>query len=90
MTFTNEIATICEQVGADAAEVERACAPIRASARAPMCGPGRRSPAARWRATFNFLGLGHGAWPALPVIEGMMDEQPRTRPMGLPAACAAH
>ena len=53
ITFTNELATIAEQVGANASDVEKA---LRSE---PRIGPnayvkaGRRLPAARWRATCN-------------------------------------
>ena len=72
VTFANEIATLCEHVGADAAEVERG---LRSE---PRIGPsayvarrGRRSPAARWRATCSsFARLAHEHGLALPVMDG--------------------
>ena len=55
VTFTNEIASICESVGADASEVERGVADRAAHRQKGLCqGRARRSPAARWRATCSF------------------------------------
>ena len=52
VTFINEIAALCEQVGADATEVERGLKiRSRESARRRTCRRAARSPAGRWRAT---------------------------------------
>ena len=92
VTFANELATVCERVGADAAEVENAdCGPIRASDPSAYVRAGPafaggtlardvQFPARRSRSE-------HGL--TLPVMDGIVAEQPRARPMGLPAAAAA-
>ena len=55
IAFTNEVAAICERVGADAREVERGLrSRSRASGRARTSAPGAPTPAERWRATSHF------------------------------------
>jgi len=55
ITFTNELATIAERVGADASDIEKA---LRSD---PRIGPyayvkaGSALPAVRWRATSSFF-----------------------------------
>ena len=56
VTFINEMAALCEQVGADAKEVERGLkTEPRIGPDARTCRPAPRLPAARSRATSSFL-----------------------------------
>ena len=73
VTFANELATVCEQVGADAAEVEKG---LRSD---PRIGPGayvRPGPAFAGgtlaRDVQFLLGLGKEQSLSLPVIEGVI------------------
>ena len=74
VTFANELATVCEQVGADAAEVEKG---LRSD---PRIGPGayvRPGPAFAGgtlaRDVQFLLGLGKEQSLSLPVIEGVIE-----------------
>ena len=91
VTFANELATLCEQVGADAAEVEKG---LRSD---PRIGPGaymRPGPAfagGTLARDVQFLrGLAKRAWPVASGHRRGDREQPASRRVGLPAACAAH
>ena len=86
ITFINEIAMICERVGADAAEVEPA---LRSD---PRIGPnayvkaGPASPAGRWRAmcaSCATLPAQHGL--KVPIIDGILDSNRSHGAMGIHA-----
>ena len=91
MTFINEIATLCEQVGADAKRGRaRPEDRARGSARAPIWRRAARSPAARWRATSCSCARSAARRDRpTPLLDGVLAEQRRAPRSGRGAGSTA-